>query len=159
MEFPYSFLRRHFAGKPVVASRNVGFFLSLFFQLLKIHIKLVPYQKVHQSNSKEKQAQKKEEKSKRREWIQRIVVRFTPLANGAYEGWSKVQFTNHHHEHAEQGMMHCMESNLNDNGEIKCGFTNWADKQNRPQFRLDSQANVSSARSNWVSCSLHVRAY
>ena len=86
MEFPYSFLRRHFAGKPVAASRNVGCFLSLFFQLLKIHIKLVPYQKVHQSDSKEKQAQKKEEKSKRREWIQRIVVRFTPLANGAYEG-------------------------------------------------------------------------
>ena len=86
MEFLYSFLRRHFAGKPVVASQNVGCFLSLFFQLLKIHIKPVPYQKVHQSDSKEKQAQKKEEKSKRREWIQRIVVRFTPLANGAYEG-------------------------------------------------------------------------
>ena len=69
-----------------MASRNVGCFLSLFFQLLKIHIKPVPYQKVHQSDSKEKQAQKKEEKSKRREWIQRIVVRFTLLANGAYEG-------------------------------------------------------------------------
>ena len=52
----------------------------------KKKIKPVPYQKVHQSDSKEKQAQKKEEKSKRREWIQRIVVRFTPLANGAYEG-------------------------------------------------------------------------
>ena len=86
MEFLYSFLRRHFAGKPVVASRNVGCFLSLFFQLLKVHIKPVPYQKVHQSDSKEKQAQKKEEKSNIREWIQRIVVRFTPLVNGAYEG-------------------------------------------------------------------------
>ena len=159
MEFLYSFLRRHFAGKPVVALRNVGCFLSLSFQLLKMHIKPVPYQKVHQSDSKEKQAQKKEEKSKSREWIQRIVVRFTLLANGAYEGWSKVQFTNHHHEHAEQGVMHCMESNLSDNCEIKCGFTNWVDKQNRPPFRLDSQANVSSARSNWVSCSLHIRAY
>ena len=83
MEFLYSFLRCHFAGK---LSRNVGRFLRLLFQLLKIHIKPVPYQKVHQSDSKEKQAQKKEEKSKRREWIQRIVVRFTPLANGAYEG-------------------------------------------------------------------------
>ena len=69
-----------------MASRNVGCFLRLLFQLLKIHIKPVPYQKVHQSDSKEKQAQKKEEKSKRREWIQRIVVRFTLLANGAYEG-------------------------------------------------------------------------
>ena len=82
----YSFLRRHFVGKQVVASRNVGCFLSLFFQLLKMHIKPVPYQKVHQSDSKEKQAQKKEEKSKSREWIQRIVVHFIPLANGAYEG-------------------------------------------------------------------------
>ena len=70
----------------MVASRNVGCFLSLSFQLLKMHIKPVPYQKVHQSDSKEKQAQKKEEKSKSREWIQRIVVRFTLLANGAYEG-------------------------------------------------------------------------
>ena len=86
MEFLYSFLRRHFTGKPVVASQNVGCFLSLFFQLLKIYIKPVPYQKVHQSDSKEKQAQKKEEISKSREWIQRIVVRFTPLADGAYEG-------------------------------------------------------------------------
>ena len=29
MEFLRTFLRRHFAGKPVVASRNVGFFLRL----------------------------------------------------------------------------------------------------------------------------------
>ena len=29
MEFLYSFLRRHFAGKPVAASRNVGCFLRL----------------------------------------------------------------------------------------------------------------------------------
>ena len=29
MEFLRSFLRRHFAGKPVVASRNVGCFLRL----------------------------------------------------------------------------------------------------------------------------------
>ena len=31
MEFLRSFLRRHFAGKPVVASRNVGCFLRLRF--------------------------------------------------------------------------------------------------------------------------------
>ena len=29
MEFLHSFLRRHFAGKPVVTSRNVGCFLGL----------------------------------------------------------------------------------------------------------------------------------
>ena len=67
---------------------NLLYYFSIIFEntSYKIHIKPVPYQKVHQSDSKEKQAQKKEEKSKRREWIQRIVVRFTPLANGAYEG-------------------------------------------------------------------------
>ena len=48
---------------------NVGRFLRLLFQLLKIHIKPVPYQKVHQSDSKEKQAQKEEEISSKREWI------------------------------------------------------------------------------------------
>ena len=32
MEFLRSFLRRHLAGKPVVASRNVGCFLRLIFQ-------------------------------------------------------------------------------------------------------------------------------
>ena len=69
MEFLYSFLRRHFAGKPVVASRNVGCFLRLLFQLLKIHIKPVPYQKVHQSDVEEKQAQKEEEVSSKGEWI------------------------------------------------------------------------------------------
>ena len=69
MEFLYSFLRRHFAGKPVMASRNVGCFLRLLFQLLKIHIKPVPYQKVHQSDVEEKQAQKEEEVSSKGEWI------------------------------------------------------------------------------------------
>ena len=69
MEFVYSFLRRHFAGKPVVASRSVGCFLRLLFQLLKIHIKPVPYQKVHQSDVEEKQAQKEEEVSSKGEWI------------------------------------------------------------------------------------------
>ena len=34
MEFLSSFLRRHFAGKPVVASRNVGCFLRLEFERL-----------------------------------------------------------------------------------------------------------------------------
>ena len=51
------------------ASRNVGCFLGLLFQLLKIYNKPVPYQKVHQSDSEEKQAQKEEEKSNTREWI------------------------------------------------------------------------------------------
>ena len=128
MEFLYSFLRRHFAGKPVVASRNVGCFLRLFFQLLKIHIKPVPYQKVHQSDSKEKQAQKDEEVSSNGEWIWQIRVLFTFFSYGVYEG-SKFQFTSHHHKHAEQGMMHCIESSLNDNDEIKRGFTNWVDKE------------------------------
>ena len=31
MEFPRSFLRRHFAGEPLLASRNVGCFLRLKF--------------------------------------------------------------------------------------------------------------------------------
>ena len=31
MEFLHSFLRRHLAGKPVVASPNVGCFLKLVF--------------------------------------------------------------------------------------------------------------------------------
>ena len=31
MEFLHSFLRRHLAGKPVVASQNVGCFLRLAF--------------------------------------------------------------------------------------------------------------------------------
>ena len=31
MEFLHSFLRRHLAGKPVVASPNVGCFLRLVF--------------------------------------------------------------------------------------------------------------------------------
>ena len=39
MEFLYSFLRRHFAGKPVVASRNVGCLLRLVFEVLTIFLK------------------------------------------------------------------------------------------------------------------------
>ena len=52
-----------------MVSRNVGCFLRLLFQLLKINIKPVPYQKVHQSDSEEKQAQKEEEISSKRERI------------------------------------------------------------------------------------------
>ena len=33
MEFLRSFLRRHFAGKPLVPSRNVGFFLRLHLHM------------------------------------------------------------------------------------------------------------------------------
>ena len=41
MEFLRSFLRLHFAGKPAVASRNVGSSLRLKFLLLKFRISLV----------------------------------------------------------------------------------------------------------------------
>ena len=34
-------------------------------------------------------------------------------------------------------MMHCMESNLNDNGEIKCGFTNATEQINKIGHSLD----------------------
>ena len=36
MEFLRSFLRRHFAGKPLVASRNVGCFLRLLRKIVEI---------------------------------------------------------------------------------------------------------------------------
>ena len=40
MEFLRSFLRRHFAGKPVVSSRNVLSFLRLFFLLVLVYFTL-----------------------------------------------------------------------------------------------------------------------
>ena len=36
MEFLRSFLRRHFAGESVVASRNVGCFLRLIFERFRV---------------------------------------------------------------------------------------------------------------------------
>ena len=51
MEFLKSFLRRYFAGKPVVASRNVGCFLRLAFLLLPFALFVARILPCNQSDS------------------------------------------------------------------------------------------------------------
>ena len=48
MEFLSSFLRRHFAGKPVVELRNVGCFLKIIFSLFGYHLHVWQFQHLTQ---------------------------------------------------------------------------------------------------------------
>lgn len=59
------------------------------------------HQKVHQGDGQQKQTDKEEEIAHSRKWIQRVLVFFVFLVYSFYEEISKVQFTNHHHQHSK----------------------------------------------------------